>query len=160
MVPVVKTDCNRIEALIGEVSARFVGSIDAHSASVPCWMRCDDKGSSRKPGLSGGRSDRYAKGIPSLSALVKVSLNKEPLSWDVFVFHGRRGGRQGDQIKVQWFSGDGINLYSKRLERGRFVWPSTEDGAMFLTLAQFSMLLEAIDWRAPQRTWWPTVKMA
>ena len=69
------------------------------------------------------------------------------------MFRGRRGGRQGDQIKVHWFSGDGINLYSKRLERGRFVWPSTEDGAMFQTLAQFSMLLEAIDWRAPQRTW-------
>ena len=54
MTAVVKTDCNRIEVLIGEVSAGFVGSIDAHSASVACWMRCDDKGSSRKPELSGG----------------------------------------------------------------------------------------------------------
>ena len=105
--------------------------------------------------LAAGQTD-MRKGIPGLSALVKVSLYKEPLSGDVFVFRGRRG----DQIKVLWFSGDGINLYIKRLERGRFVWPSVEDGTVFLTPAQFSMLVEAIDWRASQRTWWPTVKMA
>ena len=75
----------------------------------------------------------------------------------MFVFRGRGG----DQIKVLLFSGDGINLYIKRLERSRFIWPSVDEGTVFLTPAQFSMLLiEAIDWRAPQRTWWPTVKMA
>ena len=51
------------------------------------------------------------KGIPGLSALVTAGLNKEPLSGDVFVFRGRRG----DQIKALWYSGDGINLYIKRL---------------------------------------------
>ena len=56
-----------------------------------------------------------------------------------------------------WFSGDGVNLYVKRLERGRFIWPMTDSGAVHLTPAQFSMLLEAIDWRAPERTWWPDI---
>jgi hypothetical protein len=37
----------------------------------------------------------------------------------VFVFRGKRG----DLIKLLWWSGDGMNLYAKRLERGRFVWP-------------------------------------
>ena len=105
--------------------------------------------------LAAGKTD-MRKGIPGLSALVQVGLNKDPLSGDVFVFRGRRG----DQIKVLWFSGDGINLYIKRLERGRFIWPSVDEGTVFLTPAQFSMLVEAIDWRAAQRTWWPTVKMA
>ena len=105
--------------------------------------------------LAAGITD-MRKGMPGLAALVKSGLAKEPLSGDVFVFRGRRG----DQIKVLWFSGDGINLYIKRLERGRFVWPNANEGTVLLTPAQFSMLMEAIDWRAPQRTWWPAVKMA
>lgn len=105
--------------------------------------------------LAAGQTD-MRRGITGLSALVAVSLNKEPLSGDVFVFRGRRG----DQIKVLWFSGDGINLYIKRLERGLFIWPTAAEGSVFLTPAQFSMLVEAIDWGAPQRTWRSTVKMA
>ena len=105
--------------------------------------------------LAAGITD-MRKGMPGLAALVKSGLDKEPLSGDVFVFRGRRG----DQIKVLWFSGDGINLYIKRLERGRFVWPNANEGNVLLSMAQFSMLCEAIDWRAPQRTWWPAVKMA
>ncbi|TMQ92067.1 transposase [Escherichia coli] len=38
-----------------------------------------------------------------------------------------------------------------RLERGPFAWPSARDGKVFLTPAQRSMLLEAIDWRQPKR---------
>jgi transposase len=38
-------------------------------------------------------------------------------------------------------------LIAKRLEKGRFVWPPIVDGAMTLTLAQFSVLVEAMDWR-------------
>ena len=48
-----------------------------------------------------------------------------------------------------------MNLYAKRLERGKFVWPQADSGAVFLTGAQLSMLLEGIDWRRPARTWQP-----
>jgi transposase len=41
------------------------------------------------------------------------------LSAQVFVFRGRRG----DTIKILWFDGDGLCLFAKRLERGRFIWP-------------------------------------
>jgi transposase len=37
----------------------------------------------------------------------------------VFAFRGRRG----DLVKLLWWSGDGMNLYVKRLERGHFIWP-------------------------------------
>ena len=66
-------------------------------------------------------------------------------------------GRRGDIIKVLWFDGQGLCLFAKRLERGRFVWPQATQGAVSLTPAQLSMLLEGIDWRAPQRTWQPSV---
>ncbi|EFB8031632.1 MULTISPECIES: IS66 family insertion sequence element accessory protein TnpB, partial [Enterobacterales] len=48
-------------------------------------------------------------------------------------------------------TGDGLCLLTKRLERGRFAWPSARDGKVFLTPAQLAMLLEGIDWRQPKR---------
>ena len=61
----------------------------------------------------------------------------------------------GDLIKVLWWSGDGLCLFAKRLERGRFVWPRLSEGVAHLTPAQLAMLLEGIDWRHPARTFRP-----
>ena len=91
------------------------------------------------------------RGFVGLSAMVQTALKENPFSGQVFVFRGRRG----DLIKLLWWSGDGMNLYVKRLERGRFVWPQAQSGALTLSAAQLSMLLEGIDWRHPQRSWQP-----
>jgi len=88
------------------------------------------------------------RGFHGLSAQVQTVLNEQPYSGHVFVFRGRRG----DIIKCLWFDGDGLCLFAKRLERGRFVWPKAESGTVSLSRAQLSMLLEGIDWRRPQRT--------
>ena len=88
------------------------------------------------------------RGFDGLSALVQSNLEQSPFSGHVFVFRGRRG----DLIKVLWWDGDGLCLFAKRLERGRFVWPQASDGRVALTRAQLSMLLEGIDWRRPLRT--------
>jgi len=93
------------------------------------------------------------RGMDSLAALVQMALGERPFSGDVFVFRGRRG----DLVKLLWWSGDGMNLYAKRLERGRFVWPQATSGVVHLTGARLSMLLEGIDWRRPARTWQPSV---
>ena len=61
----------------------------------------------------------------------------------------------GDLLKVLWLDGLGMSLYAKRLERGRFVWPTPTDGVVSITAAQLSYMLEGIDWRNPQRTWRP-----
>ena len=61
-------------------------------------------------------------------------------------------GRRGDRVKILWWDGDGLCLFAKRLERGRFTWPQATQGAVALTRAQLSMLLEGIDWRRPQRS--------
>jgi transposase len=91
------------------------------------------------------------KGMDGLAALVQTALAERPFSGDVFVFRGKRG----DLVKLLWWSGDGMNLYAKRLERGRFVWPQAASGTVHLTSAQLSMLLEGIDWRRPMRTFQP-----
>jgi len=91
------------------------------------------------------------RGFTGLSALVQTKLEKSPMSGQVFIFRGRRG----DLVKLIWFDGDGLCLFQKRLERGRFIWPQATQGSVSLTRAQLSMLLEGIDWRRPERTWDP-----
>ena len=94
--------------------------------------------------LAAGVTD-MRRGFDGLSAKVQTVLNEQPFSGHVFVFRGRRG----DIVKVLWFDGDGLCLFSKRLERGRFIWPQATEGTVCLTRAQLSMLLEGIDWRRP-----------
>jgi hypothetical protein len=57
--------------------------------------------------------------------------------------------------KMLWWDGDGLCLFAKRLERGRFLWPQATSGTVALTPAQLSMLLEGIDWRRPVRSYDP-----
>jgi transposase len=91
------------------------------------------------------------RGFTGLSGMVQTALQEDPFSGHVFVFRGRRG----DLIKLLWWSGDGLCLFAKRLERGRFFWPQATSGTVALTQAQLSMLLEGIDWRRPVRSYTP-----
>ncbi len=100
--------------------------------------------------LAAGITD-MRKGFDGLAMLVQQHLGKDPFSGQLFAFRGRRG----DLLKILAWDGQGVVLYSKRLERGRFVWPQAKDGVVSLTPAQLSMLLEGIDWRMPVRSWRP-----
>lgn len=100
--------------------------------------------------LAAGVTD-LRKGMDGLAALVQTTLHENPFSGHVFVFRGRRG----DLLKLLWFDGDGVCLFAKRLERGRFVWPQATSGSVALSAAQLAMLLEGIDWRRPLRSWQP-----
>ena len=100
--------------------------------------------------LATGHTD-MRKGFDSLALLVQETLRRDPHGGHLFVFRGRRG----DLIKVIWHDGQGACLFVKRLERGRFLWPSPADGAVAISSAQLGYLLEGIDWRMPQRTWRP-----
>ena len=51
--------------------------------------------------------------------------------------------------------GTSRDAYAKRLEKGRFIWPSAMDGIVSLTSAQLACLLDGIDWRNPQYSWRP-----
>lgn len=67
--------------------------------------------------------------------------------WAVmFCFRGRRG----DLIKLIWHDGQVACLFAKKVERGRFIWPNVEGGAVSITPAQLSYLLSGFDWRAPK----------
>jgi transposase len=91
------------------------------------------------------------RGFTGLSAMVQTKLEKDPFSGHVFVFRGRRG----HLLKLLWWDGQGLCLFAKRLERGKFLWPKTESGTVNLTKAQLAMLLEGIDWRNIVHTYDP-----
>jgi transposase len=100
--------------------------------------------------LATGRTD-MRKGFDGLALQAQEILKRDPHGGHLFVFRGRRG----NLIKVLWHDGQGMCLFSKRLERGRFIWPQPADGTVAITPGQLGYLLEGIDWRLPQRTWRP-----
>ena len=64
------------------------------------------------------------KGMNGLALQVQQALRRDPHAGDLYVFRGARG----NLIKIVWHDGIGMSLYAKRLERGRFIWPSPADG--------------------------------
>lgn len=92
------------------------------------------------------------RGMQSLAAMVQQHFTKDPFAGDLWVFRGR----SGTLVKIIWHDGIGMSLYAKRLEKGRFIWPSAKDGVVSLTSSQLACLLDGIDWRNPQYSWRPT----
>lgn len=101
--------------------------------------------------LAGGVTD-MRRGMNGLTLQIQEGLGRDPHAGDLFVFRGRRG----DLLKILWHDGVGLSLYAKRLENGRFIWPSPADGAVRISAAQLGYLLDGIDWRNPRHTWRPT----
>ena len=101
--------------------------------------------------IATGHTD-MRRGMNTLALMVQQTLRRDPHGGDLYVFRGK----SGKLIKVLWHDGIGMSLYLKRLERGRFVRPSTSDGAVVITSAQLGYLLEGIDWRNPVHSWRPT----
>jgi transposase len=98
------------------------------------------------------------RGMNSLAVQVQQVLTRDPHTGDLYVFRGKRG----QLIKILWHDGIGMSLYAKRLERGRFIWPSPAKpapakagGTVAITAAQLAYMLDGIDWRNPVRSWRP-----
>jgi transposase len=100
--------------------------------------------------LTTGHTD-MRKGFDGLALLVQETLKRNPHNGHLFVFRGRRGSL----IKVLWHDGQGMCLFAKRLERGRFIWPSTApsdaaDRTVTITPAQLGFASR--DWLAAAAT--------
>jgi transposase len=85
----------------------------------------------------------FRKGLPGLSALVETVLQEDPFAGDVFIFRSKRA----DRVKILVWDGTGMWLHYKRLEAGRFLWPSPAEGMIRLSASQLSVLLDGLDWR-------------
>ena len=107
--------------------------------------------------IASGHTD-MRRGMNSLALLVQEAFKRDPHGGDLYLFRGK----SGKLIKVLWHDGLGMSLYAKRLERGRFIWPSPAKpapaqagGTVAITAAQLAYMLDGIDWRNPVRTWRP-----
>ena len=85
--------------------------------------------------LAAGHTD-MRRGMNSLALQVQQALGRDPHAGDLYVFRGRRG----DLVKIVWHDGVGMSLYMKRLERGRFIWPSPADGCVAVSGAQLAYM--------------------
>jgi transposase len=107
--------------------------------------------SSARVWLAVGRTD-MRRGMNGLALQVQQALGRDPHGGDLYVFRGARG----DLLKVLWHDGIGMSLYAKRLEKGRFTWPSPADGIVGVSASQLAYMLDGIDWRNPRHSWRPT----
>ena len=73
----------------------------------------------------------FRKGLDGLAALVQQVL-------------------RADRVKILVYDGTGLCLYAKRLEAGRFCWPSPAEGVVRLSAAQLATLLEGLPWHRLQ----------
>ena len=101
--------------------------------------------------IAAGHTD-MRRGMQSLALQVQEALKRDPHAGDLYVFRGR----SCSLIKLLWHDGIGMSLYAKRLERGRFIWPSAAAGVVSISTSQLAYMLDGIDWRNPQHTWRPT----
>jgi transposase len=95
------------------------------------------------------------KGLDGLAMLVQEVLKRDPFSGHLFAFRGRKA----NLIKIVFWDGTGLCLFTKRLEAGGFPWPGSDEAGdtVALSSGQLSLLIEGIDWRAPERQWRPAV---
>ena len=92
--------------------------------------------------LALGRTD-MRKGFDGLAVVVQEVLKKDPFSGHLFAFRGWKA----DIVKILFWDGNGLCLFTKRLQQGRFIWPSLckPGGTVTLTPAQLAMLIEGLD---------------
>lgn len=121
-----------------------IGDLEGVAILIPIPQGC-------RVWIATGHTD-MRKGFDGLSLIVQETLKRDPHGGHLFVFRGRRS----DLIKCLWWDGQGLCLFAKRLERGKFLWPSVAGEAVTISVAQLGYLLSGIDWRMPQETWRPS----
>lgn len=91
------------------------------------------------------------KSFDSLAMLVTSTMASDPLAGDLFIFKSKRG----DRLKLLYWDGDGYALWYKRLEEGRFTFPTTGtkqgEAGLSIRTAELVMLLDGVDLSSVKR---------
>jgi len=89
------------------------------------------------------------KQFNGLHAIVTHALGQDVMTGDYFVFFNRRQHR----CKILYWDRDGLVVWAKRLERGRFQIPVSQDGAITVEVdgTTLAMILGGVDLQTAQR---------
>ena len=89
------------------------------------------------------------KSFEGLGALVQSVFQRTVFDGDLFLFVNK--GR--DRVKALWWDRDGLCIWYKRLERGRFELPRPSEGTTHVTLdaTALAMLLGGVPLATPRR---------
>jgi transposase len=95
---------------------------------------------SKRVYLACGSTD-LRKSVDGLAVLVKEVFNLDPFSQGLFVFCNR----QRDKLKILQWEHNGFWLHYRRLERGKFQWPSsTEASPVQMSRRELRWLLDGL----------------
>lgn len=89
----------------------------------------------------------FRKSIDGLAAVCELQLEERPLDGTLFLFINRRR----NSVKALVWTYGGFTLVYKRLEKGRFRWPTFEADRATVTSAELAALLEGIDLSSARR---------
>jgi transposase len=81
------------------------------------------------------------KSFDGLAEVVRSFLGHDPLGGNVFVFRNR----SSERVKILWWDGDGLTIYYKRLERGTFRFPQSDERSVAVDAAQLLRLLDGLE---------------
>lgn len=84
------------------------------------------------------------KSYNGLFALAREKLREDPREGALFLFTNKRR----NLLKVLYYDGTGLWVLGKRLETGRYSWPTgvhQKDGKLLLSRRALALLLEGVD---------------
>ena len=87
------------------------------------------------------------RSFDGLCATITEALGSNPLSGHLFLFRGKRA----DRIKALIWDRNGLAIWYKRLERGKYKWPSREAASVELTEHELALLLDGVDFTRIRR---------
>ncbi|MBD3251926.1 IS66 family insertion sequence element accessory protein TnpB [Candidatus Uhrbacteria bacterium] len=79
------------------------------------------------------------RSFDGLALMVRDLIKQNPLSGHLFIFRNKRG----HMLKLLYWDQDGYVIWYKRLEKGVFAWPQTNEEGL-LDRREFAMMLEGI----------------
>ena len=85
-----------------------------------------------------------------LHSLVIGQIKQSPQSGHLFLFANKRK----DRMKIYFYDGSSAWVCARHMEQGRMRWPSSEDGHVQLTQAEFAMLIGGIDLADTRKRKW------
>ena len=81
------------------------------------------------------------KSFDGLAEHVRAFLGHDPLSGSMFVFRNKNAQR----AKILWWDQDGLAIYYKRLEKGTFQFPASNEKSVAISSAELMRLLSGME---------------